>query len=655
MKQITTLCLLLTATLAHAQLDAIRTLTPTNNQTTYRALEAQIFAKTAEELPAIEKDLLDIFRSSGTTLEGKQYACRMLRYCASETCVPVLAPQLTNPKLSSFVRLVFQGLETPAADHALIKALPKANPAIKIGILSTLGQRGSEKSVKPIKPYLKNHNPEIQRAAITALGNIGGKNATKALVKAKVNPALSNDWKRAQLKCAGTLDAKTATRAYQQFLKEEHDSTIRSEALYGWVTLDPAGSANEVIALLTSKNSRLQKAAIGLLPALPTSKLTENLAEMEPENQILVIRTLTSRKATETENTMLQLAASENQSVRDAALLALGTLGQTASTKLLLSMMTTNDSAFNALCALNAEGTDAAIIQALENASSEASTIKLIECLSQRQTHAALPAIVNVANGPWNRQSKIAIDTVAALVRTEDFPLFAQLMLSATETKKLQALEKSAAATALRQTEIDPCALPLVNAFENAKPESQAAILSSLGRMGGSVARKLLTQSVDHSDPRIKDAAIRGLCNWPNIEVADQLLEQAKTAPIEKQRILALRGYIRLAGTVREFNKAFDMCKKAAAVTKRPDEIKGIIGCAKRFKKQEVLDFLAPYLDNTDVFPEAAWAICEVSAHRDLQQPSLPLLKKIAETATEERLVAEVGKKIEKYQPKPEA
>ena len=112
MKRIITLSLLLATAAAHAQFDAIRTLRPYQGQEVKRPVEAKVFNSTAEELPALEKELLGIFKDSGTTLEGKQYTCRMLRFCASEACIPVLAPELTNPELSSFVRLVFQGLET---------------------------------------------------------------------------------------------------------------------------------------------------------------------------------------------------------------------------------------------------------------------------------------------------------------------------------------------------------------------------------------------------------------------------------------------------------------------------------------------------------------------------------------------------------------
>ena len=649
MKYIAISSLLLAATVAHAQLDAIRTLTPTNNQTTLRPIEAQIFAVPQTEHSALEKELLEIFQSPTTTLAGKQYACRMLRHCASEACIPVLAPQLIDPKLSQFVRRVFQGLDSPAVDPILIKALHQVTPPLQIGILGTLGQRRSVKSINAIKPYLKNPNPQIQSAAITALGNIGGRSATKALLKTKVAPELSTELKLTILKCASTLDSKSAEKIYMKYRLDDHVQ-VQIVSVVGLTKIAPTKFTPEVVQLLESSNPKYRNTAIVLLASLPTPGLIEEIEALAPENQVLVISTLADRKATEAEAVMLKLANSENKSVRNAALLALGNIGTTASIQPLLAVTATNIHAFTALCSLNAEGADAAIILSLKNASDEPTTIKRLECLALRQTHAALPAAVKVAESPWSRQTKTAIDTIETLVRTEDFPLFAQLMLSATETKKLQVLEKSAAKAALRQIEINPCAQPLIDAIAGAKPESQYALLRTLGRMGGEVAREQLTQSIGSSDPGTKDAAIRGLCNWPNLDVADQLLEQAQTATIPKQRTLALRGYIRLAGTTSDFAVVSNMCYTAAATANQPAELIATISCMQRFQKQEVLDFLAPHLDNVDVFDEAAWAICEISNRKNLQQSALPLLQKIAAVATDEKLMAEVNKKIEQYQ-----
>ena len=108
MKHILSLTLLLAASMAGAQLEAIRTLTPEQGQEVRRPVEEKVFASTQKELPALEAELLEIFQSSETTLEGKQYACRMLRYCASEASVPVLAPELTNPELEETMNLALE-------------------------------------------------------------------------------------------------------------------------------------------------------------------------------------------------------------------------------------------------------------------------------------------------------------------------------------------------------------------------------------------------------------------------------------------------------------------------------------------------------------------------------------------------------------------
>jgi len=639
MKRIFLFSLLLVATVAPAQFDAIRTLTPTNGQEVLRPVEAQIFSAPQAEYPALETKLLEVFKSPETTLEGKQYTCRMLRFCASEACVPVLAPKLADPELSSFVRLVFQGLETPAVDKALIAALSRANDTIRIGIIGTLGQRSeSPKSVKAIRKYLKSRNPEVQLAAITALGNIGGKNATKALVKAKVRPEFSNPWKHAQLRCAGTLDAKTAERAYRKFLAEDHDDEIRAAALVGLTTLSPADAATEVLSLLSSDNARLKQTATGLLAILPTEKMIGSLTEMTPENQVLVISTLSDRQAVEAEGAMLQLAVGENEAIRNAAFQALEYIGGVQSIEILVAAAPHDDYAFNSLCGLNADGTDAGIIQALEAPGDNIVRGKMIECLTFRKTRAALPLFIELAEGDWSRNCKAAIDGMAILVFEDDFSAYAELFTATSNEKKLQALEKSIATAAQRLPDADACTRPLINASGQLDGEAKYAVIRALGSIGGDAAHGLLTQAVTNQTPEIKDAAVRGLAGWPTIDVADQLLELSVSSTNETHQVLALRGYIRLAGTLYDFEPVFEMCQKAAAATDRSAELIAVISCVKRFHFPEVLDFLAELLDNPEIFTEAGEAICQLAPHSRLQKLAVPIVERIAETATDENL-----------------
>lgn len=650
MKKTIPLLLLLAATAAHAQFDAIRTLRPDQGQEVRRPIEARVFCSTQSELPAIEAELLEIFQAPETTLEGRQYCCRMLRFCASEACVPVLAPKLTDLDLSSFVRLVFQGLETPAADKALAKALPKADPVLKIGIIGTLGQRGSTKSVKAIKPHLKGKDAQIQSAAITALGNIGGKEAAKALVKAKVAPQLSNDWKRAQLKCAATLDAKTAPRAYQKFLATDQDEEIRAEALAGWTHLAPQEAAPTVFEWLSSDSAHLKKIAIGLLPALPTPQLIQAGKKADSKNQALIIRALSDRKDPPVEEFVISTLSNTNAVVQSAAFTALGKVGGAASIDILLAAVPNNDAAFGALCQLDATGISAAIFQALENSGDDRFKEKMIECLALRQKHSALPVIVTYAEDPWSRTTKTAIDALAALVRTEEFGIYARLIMESKEPKKRAALEQSAALACQRQPDANACSLQLIRSSKAAKGEAEYAILRTLGSMGGPTAYELLAQSLSSSDPQIVDASIRGLANWPTLDAADQLLELATAAESETHRVIALRGYIRLAGTESDPEKNLEMCRMAADATDQPAELISIIGCAKHNRNEPVLEFLTQQLDNPEIFTEAAWAICEISRDRKLRQLSVPALERIAAGATDGQLLDEARARIKENQ-----
>lgn len=639
MKRIISLSLWLAAAAAHAQLEALRTLQPDQGQEVRRPIEAKVFNATGEELPAIEMELLALFKDSSTTLEGKQYTCRMLRHCASEACVPVLAPKLTDKDLSAFVRLVFQGLESPAADKALIDALSKAgNTEIKVGLIGTLGQRGSSASVKAIKPYLTSSRSELQMGAITALGNIGGKEAAKALVQAKVKSELASAWIHAQLKCAGTLDAKNAESVYRKFFQESYDEQIRAAALVGLVALSPDRAADAVLTTLFSDNACLKQTATGLLDRMPTDKLTGRLLQLEPDLQIRVLGILSQRKAADAENAVLQLAAGDNTVVRNAAYNTLAQIGGVHSVGMLISKAPQDDAAFEALCAMQAQSTDMALIQQFKQADDDKVKGRLLECLSQRKTAEALPLFIELAKGDWGRSCKAAIDGMATLIAETDFQIYADLLKTSKDKKKILAIENSIASAAQRQVDKEACAKPLAAAYPKAEGEAQYAIIRALGSIGGETAREILMKGLTSTESETKDAAVRGLCNWPNTNVADQLIDLATNSDNEKYQVLALRGYIRLANGFDEEKDAMPMCREVVTITDRPDVLKSVIACAKRFRSVDTIAFLTPMLDNPAIANEAGWALIEVSHGWRTQSASLGALEKTHECATDEGL-----------------
>lgn len=641
-----------TASIAGAQLEALKTLTSEQGQEVRQPIEAKVFGTSPEKFQALEGELLEIFQSSETTLEGKQYICRLLVFCASDSCVPVLEKELLNPELSSFVRFVLQGMENGAADQALINALAGAPSDIQIGIIGTLGQMESEDAVEAIAPFQESENPDAQFAAITALGNIGGKKAVKALATANVKPEFENLVKQSQLAAVegvkpsffGLFSANTDKKVYAALLADE-DPAIRSAALGAMVLADPAKAADDVFLALESDDSELRKTAMGLVSQLPTKSLTVNSSN-DAEIQIMLIEELAVRQDPAGEAFVAAKIGSENASVKKAATLALGKIGG-ASAFQLIPLAATDKDAYGALCAANAAGLDEAILEAMQNSTDDKVKAKYLDCLSGRQATVALPAFAELAEGDWSRMSATAVNGMANLVSEGDFKIYAELLGSTENKKKLQALEKSIGNAAQRQSDKDACTAALVPAYEQAKGEALYTIIRSMGSIGGSKARGVLEQAMKSEDPLAQDSAVRGLCNWPDAEVAGQLLEIAKSSNNDKHKLLALRGYVRLSGTFNTEEEALPMCKQAAGMAERPEEIRMILATVKRYKSEDVINFIAPYIDNPAVVDEAGQAMIEQTWHWKYKLMAVPHLEHYVTLTKNEQMKAYALQTIE--------
>jgi len=598
-------------------LEAIKKFTETTDQAERYAIEKQIFQCPKEKIPTLGKALATILQNPETTQEGKIFACRMLRYISPDVAIPALAALLPDPKLSHMARFALQGIDDPSADQALIEALNKVKPPLKPGIIDSLAQRHCAAAVKAIAPLMNDNDANTVLAAINALGRIGTKEASTALAAAKVSLAFSTDLKRARLNCATMLiktDPQAAATVFQQLYSERNPDPIRAAALIGLARTDPAKTTPEVLALLDSKNKRLKQTARGLLKELPVGALIGGMGKLSPENQVRVIQVLADRGETAAEKAMLNLTKSFDETVKTAAFAALGRLGGAASVKPLLdATMAGNTVAFKSLCELNnANDVDDAILNQLETVD-DATKIRLIQALAIRKTARALPKFFKIAEGTWSHSCKAAIDAIGTLATEKDFPAIADLMLKTDNTDKLSAIEAAILTASQRITDHKTCTAPLADAYAKASGEIKYAIIRALGSLGCRQSLTILRSALNDSDEKLKDAAIRGLANWPNKEVAELLLDLAKNANTETHRVLALRGYIRLADNL-------TMYKKAAAVAEHPAELKSIISGAAKFETVAAHDFISGFLDNKAVKAEARQALKKIENSKNYKR-----------------------------------
>ncbi|HIL56207.1 MAG TPA: hypothetical protein EYG40_14370 [Verrucomicrobia bacterium] len=188
----------------------------------------------------LESTLADVL-STDVPRAAKDIVCRALKTIGTAHSVPAVAKLLHDEELSHMARHALQTNDAPEAVKALVGAIDKASKKIKIGIISSLGARGTGVPVAPLAKTLTDKDAEISTAGALALGAIGSTDAAKALGSAKVNDTNRIAVCDAMLHCAENMLA--------------HGKKADAKAIYGTVLKIGPTKAAKIAADLGVKAS----------------------------------------------------------------------------------------------------------------------------------------------------------------------------------------------------------------------------------------------------------------------------------------------------------------------------------------------------------------------------------------------------------------
>jgi hypothetical protein len=160
--------------------------------------------------------------------------------------------------------------------------------------------------------------------------------------------------------------------------------------------------------------------------------------------------------------------------------------------------------------------------------------------------------------------------------------------------------------------------------------------LPLLGRLGGPKSLEIIQSALGGDDPEVREAAVRGLCNWPSAEVADRLLGLATHSDSRAHGVSALRAYIRVITLPSDRPEAetLAMLKHAIKLADGVDEKRLALERASTIRTMEAVIWLAAYLDDPDLGQAACQTLVELAHHRFLRNPNMdrfgPILEKVA-------------------------
>ncbi len=116
---------------------------------------------------------LSTLLTGNANFDCKQFVCRMLAKIGTEANVPSISPLLYDEATADIARFALQPIPGDAVDKALIKALRSGPAEARVGIVNSLGMRGSRAAKSDLAKLAGSVDPKVAEAARAALAKIG--------------------------------------------------------------------------------------------------------------------------------------------------------------------------------------------------------------------------------------------------------------------------------------------------------------------------------------------------------------------------------------------------------------------------------------------------------------------------------------------------
>lgn len=598
------------------------------NREPMTVIELEIQKGKPEQIKAVEAKLIKCMTAPEATFECKQWICRMLRRIGSEAAVPVLAAMLKDEKLCNCACMALQEISGEAASAALRDGLGQAPGNCKLVVIASIAIRNDRKAVPALAPLAGGVDPALATAAIEALGHIGGEDAAKALAGVKAGGDLAHKRDGAIVKCyepgAGGSEAAGAAAAYRDIIGKSPSWAAKAMALRGLVRVEKDKAAPLVVAALKDSNKNIRQAAGSCVSEIPASaeaskELSAGFASMPPDSQVMLLNGLERRGDKTALPAVASALKSGDAAIRAAAISASAKLGDASIVDALVPFLEAKgpeaDATVAALTSMQAEGINEALTAKAKQAQGEAA-VRIIALLGARNAVSAAPMLIEMAGGANKDTRGAAWKALLALAGPDQLPALLDALSKLTQDSELKLAQKTIVNIALKTKDRDKNADLIIARIAAAPKPVQAALLCALGSIGGANALKTLKQTWNGADEQLKEAAVRGLADWPDDSAATDLLGIAQSAQDEKHRALALRGYARIASQPakgRTPDETLKMLRNAMGMCKRADDKKMVLSGLQEISSLETLQMAVGCLDDPAVSAEAGIAVYDIA------------------------------------------
>lgn len=595
-----------------------------------------------------------------TPQPARVWLIRRLEMIGGAECVATLTGLLADGdgEVRETARRALQHNPSAEAGAALRAALEKTqDDAWRIALINALAARGETESAAMLVACTK-LSDDVSRAAVVALGRVGGEAATtrlRALADERNSP-LRDEAALALVQCAEALTRAGETRGAAALLDELWSADLpvmaRIAALQGLCKADPAAAVSRLTGVLTGDTPpELREAAIAALAETDgpeaTGALCELLPKAAPEEKLMILAALARRGDDAAVPAVVAATREPHGQVREAAYRAMLHVNNRRMVEVLADGCVVGGeegrAAFETLVKLSGADVDDDILFALREAEAT-KRIALYRALGERNCRRALPLLMAAVASPEESEPVAVMEAISKLGGADALPAMTRAFVLA-GPEAVEEAENHLFALVSRLDGSQRVDLLLRHWPRQAPPWAMSALVRLVGRLGGERGLEWLRGVVQNAPAGpVREEAVRVLANWPEAAALDDLLELFRSSGDEKEQLLALRGFLRLLSqpSPREPAESLALIREAMERARRPEEQKMILSALGRVHTPEALELAERLVGLEELKAEALLALGSIvrgMAAWDRDE-ARPILDRLRAGAADEKLAA---------------
>ena len=569
--------------------------------------------------------------------EAKAFICEQLSIIGTSEHVGAIAKLLNDDKSVDIACFALQRIPGNASSKALLSKLGKLEGRAKIAVINTLANKDEAKAIDGFVKLAKDRNKEVASAAIYAIAAIDSGKTVGAL------EAVMGSTRGKMRLIAGDACITYADKVLAKGKLDEAGGLYR--LVYDGKLSDPMTAAAfggliesgykgvEVVARSVLKGEDDKLLAVLMRGIRGGDKELANtvathFGELSAGNKVVYLSALSGENKPLVLTTVLEATENKDAVVRIAAIESLGRIGNGGILPVLIEKAAKGEKAESATAAasmmkLSGAGVDEAIAGLIKGADAKTKCL-LIEVAVGRDMGSADGEILKCVT---DADATVRLEAIKALRSIGGSAVMARLADQVTEAKSSRE-QKEIGRTLIsiaKKTKADDSLAVILSAKYTTANDTAAkvAILDVLSNLDGGAAGKALKKGLGDSDANVRKSAIRGLSGSTRAANADTLLGAAKNDSDQTNRILAIRGYIKLVtlDTTASSSETVGKLGAAMRVCERADEKKMILATLPGYNCPAAVAMVKEAMKDNALKAEAKQAFEKMNALKFDMQP----------------------------------